>query len=388
MPTPTSRGASVTTDAGGRAPGVPTSTRPGAPGRAGAPAPVATRWPAEWERQASVWLAWPRNPTTWPGRIEAVEAAYVEMVRALQGRELVRIAAADVAHEERARGCLRAGGIDPDEGIDFAAIATDDAWLRDCGPIVVWHGTQRLALDFRFDAWGGKYPPWDRDDAFAAAAARHMGIPCVRCDEVLEGGAIDGDGEGSVLTTEACLLHPNRGGRTRERAEALLADRLGARAVLWLGDGIAGDDTDGHVDDVARFIAPGEVVVAIEADPADENHAPLADNRERLRRLRDARGKPLALVEVPMPPPVRAHGARLPASYVNFLLANEVALVPVFDVESDARALATLRECLVGREVVPISARDLVRGLGAVHCLTQQEPAAPAARTPPARGIA
>ena len=188
---------------------------------------------------------------------------------------------------------------------------------------------------------------------------------------------MDGDGAGTVLTTESCLLHPNRGaGRTREVMEERLHAYLGAEQVLWLGDGIVGDDTDGHVDDVTRFIAPGTVVTAVEDDAGDPNHAPLAENLRRLRGLRDARGKPLAVATLPMPPPLRSEGERLPASYANFYLANRVALVPVFGAPADQRALAVLAEVLSGREVVPIPARDLVHGLGAVHCLTQQEPAA------------
>ncbi|MDX1649587.1 MAG: agmatine deiminase family protein, partial [Myxococcota bacterium] len=196
--------------------------------------------------------------------------------------------------------------------------------------------------------------------------------------------SVDGDGEGTVLTTEQCLLNPNRRApgeapRTRAAMEARLADWLGAERVLWLGGGIEGDDTDGHVDDVARFVAPGVVVAAEQRDPADPDHAPLAANLERLRGMRDARGRRLEVVPLPMPPRVEAAGARCPASYANFYLANEVALVPVFDAAQDARALAILRELLPGREVVGIPARTLVVGLGAVHCLTQQEPAPPPA---------
>jgi agmatine deiminase len=338
-----------------------------------------TRWPAEWEDHAATWLAWPHAPGTWPGRLEAVERAYVEMVRALQGRELVRIAIEGNEREARARRALREGGVDADRGIEFVELPTDDAWLRDTGPIFVRRGEERIALDFRFDAWGGKYPPWERDDRVAARIARHVGIPVERVELVLEGGSLDGNGAGSVLTTESCLLHPNRkrGAEDRSRAslERLLAQHLGARRVLWLGDGIAGDDTDGHVDDIARFVAADTVVACVQPDPADVDHAPLAANRERLRAMRTADDKPLAVIELPMPEPVVRGGDRLPASHANFLLANGVALVPVFGGASDERALAILRECLPGREIVGIPSRDLVLGLGAVHCLTQHEPA-------------
>jgi agmatine deiminase len=235
---------------------------------------------------------------------------------------------------------------------------------------------ERAILDFGFDAWGGKYPPFDLDDAVPRHMAVSLGLPRFEADFVLEGGSIDGDGEGTILTTESCLLHPNRGpGRTRERVESWLADWLGARHVLWLGDGILGDDTDGHIDDITRFVAPGVVVTAIEDDPADANHEPLRANLARLRGMRDAAGRPLSIATLPMPPPVVIDGQRCPASYANFYLANGVCLVPVFRAPQDASALAVLRELLPGREVVGIDCRDLVYGLGAIHCVTQQEPA-------------
>ena len=239
-------------------------------------------------------------------------------------------------------------------------------------------GDRQVALDFRFDSWGGKYPPWDRDDRVAAQVAAHMGVPVERVDCVLEGGAIDGNGAGALLTTESCLLHPNRGqGRSRPGLERLLAERLGAERVLWLEAGIAGDDTDGHVDDVARFVGPDTVVAAVESDVSDANHRVLAANRERLREMRTASGSPLLVAELPMPGPLHAGGRRLPASHANFLLTNGAALVPVFGGPSDARALAVLRECLPGAEVVGVPAGDLVLGCGAVHCLTQQVPSLP-----------
>ncbi|MCZ6463502.1 MAG: agmatine deiminase family protein [Proteobacteria bacterium] len=333
------------------------------------------RWPAEWEEHQATWLAWPHNPETWPGRLTAVEAAFAAMVEALAPRETVCIAVDGDPMQERARRRLEERGIDPDRGVRFVDIPTDDAWIRDSGPVFVADGDETALLDFRFDSWGGKYPPWERDDAVPRGVAAHLGLRRIEVLAVLEAGSIDGDGRGAVLTTETCLLHPNRGaGRTREELEALLAETLGARHVLWLGGGIAGDDTDGHVDNVARFVAPGAVVAAVENDPGDPNHAPLRDNLERLRAMRDADGKPLDVVPLPMPPSLTADGQRLPASYANFYLANGVALVPVFAAPQDERALAVLRECLPDREIVPIPSADLVVGLGAVHCLTQQQP--------------
>jgi agmatine deiminase len=341
------------------------------------------RWPAEWEPHAATWLSWPHNPETWPGegRLARVEAAFVEMVRALAPRERVRINVADARMEERVRKLVSAAGPEVERAVDCFHHPTNDAWVRDHGPLFVVRdgpaGRERALHDFRFDSWGGKYPPWDLDDAIPGRIAAALGLRRFAHDFVLEGGSIDGDGAGALLTTEQCLLHPNRGaGRTREGVERTLAEALGARRVIWLGDGIAGDDTDGHVDDIARFVAPGVVVAAVEDDASDPNHAPLRDDLARLRAARDLAGRAFEIATLPMPPPLVDGGVRLPASHVNFLLANGVALVPVFGGRSDAVALAVLRELLPGRDVVGIPSSDLVYGLGAVHCLTQQEPAA------------
>lgn len=341
------------------------------------PASQGYRWPAEWEPHRATWLSWPHSIETWPDGLPAVHAAFGAMVAALAPHETVEIGVGDDALEETARAAIRAAGWDPDRNVRFHRWPTTDAWCRDHGPIFVRRDDGAKAIcDFRFDNWGRKYPGWELDDEVPRHVEKVLGLPRFASEVVLEGGGIDGDGQGTVLTTESCLLNPNRGpGRTRERMERLLADYLGARRVLWLGDGIEGDDTDGHVDDIARFVAPGVVVAAVCDDPADPNHAPLAENLRRLRAMRDARGAALTVVELPMPPRLEHGGQRSPASHANFYLANGVALVPVFGVPSDARALAILRELLPGREVIGIPSRELVSGFGAVHCVTQQEPA-------------
>jgi agmatine deiminase len=343
-----------------------------------APAADSLRWPAEWEPHAATWLAWPHNPETWPGCLDAAIQEFCAIVRALQGREQLRILVSDEAAEEDARRRLATCGVEDDRGLEFHRLATNDAWIRDYGP---WFLTPRegggraVLVDFGFNAWGGKYPPWDLDDGVPRRVARVMGLERVEADFVLEGGAVDGDGRGTVLTTESCLLHPNRGpGRTREVMERRLETWLGAKQVLWLGGGIEGDDTDGHVDDVARFVGAATVVAAVEDEPGDSNFTPLAENLRRLRGMRDAAGKPLSVVPLPMPPAHRLRGQRCPASYANFYLANGVALVPIFGTRSDDRALAVLREVLPDREIVAIPCANLVVGLGAIHCLTQQEP--------------
>ncbi len=337
----------------------------------------ALRWPAEWEPHAATWLAWPHNPETWPGRLPAARREFAGILRALQPHEPVCLLVRDAAMEEEARRALAAEGVDLERGLRFLHVPTNDAWARDTCPLfAVGADGALLLLDFGFNAWGGKYPPWDLDDAVPRRIAERLGAQRLEPGFVLEGGSVDGNGQGAILTTEACLLHPNRGaGRSREQMEERLARWLGARAVLWLGEGICGDDTDGHVDDVARFVAPDAIAAALEPDPSDPNHAPLQANWQRLRSLRDPEGKPFRLTPLPMPPPRLANGQRCPASYANFYLANGVALVPTFGAASDARALAVLRECLPDREVVGVPCRELVVGLGSIHCLTQQEPA-------------
>ena len=327
------------------------------------------RWPAEWEPHRATWLGWPHNPDTWPGHLEAARREYLEIVRALLGREQVELVVPDAATEDDVRARLASAGTHLGTGLGFHHVPTNDVWFRDTAPIFV-HGDDGLrAIDFEFDAWGGKYPPWDLDADLGRVVAEAAGVPREAPGFVLEGGAIDGDGQGTVLTTEQCLLHPNREAAGRDRAgmEARLARWLGAGRVIWLPGGIAGDDTDGHIDDVCRFVAPG-VVVAASAD-AGSDQAILAANRRAL----EAAG--LEVHDLPMPPAHRVDGERCPASYTNFYLANGAALVPLFGAPSDARALDVLRDLLPGREVVGIPCGHLILGLGAIHCLTQQEPA-------------
>ncbi|MDJ0850576.1 MAG: agmatine deiminase family protein [Myxococcota bacterium] len=342
------------------------------------PAELGYRWPAEWERHAATWLTWPHNPDTWPGCLEPARREFAGFVRELGFREPVRLLVPDGDAEASARSHLAAAGADRDR-VAIHRVPTDDSWIRDYGPVFLVREDGVALADFGFDCWGRKYEPWERDDAVPSVLEKLLARPRFRADFVLEGGAVDGDGAGTVLTTESCLLHPNRGaGRTREAMERRLADWLGAERTLWLGAGIEGDDTDGHVDDVVRFVAAATVVAAVCGDSSDPNHAPLADNLRRLRAMRDASGRALTVVELPMPPRLEHRGERSPASYANFLLANDCALVPVFEVEEDARALAVLREVMPGRDVVGVPSRHLVRGLGALHCLSQQEPRAPA----------
>lgn len=335
---------------------------------------VQYRMPAEWEPHRGVWTAWPHREASWPGRFEPVPAAFARMVAAIAPFTPVHVNVCEGLRAEAER-VLRAAGA-PMRRILFHDIPTDDAWLRDTGPIVVADsGGGPVALDWRFNAWGGKYEPYDRDDAVARRVAEALGLPVVSPGIVLEGGSIDVNGQGSLLTTGQCLLNPNRNpGLSREEIEGYLRRFLGATNVLWLGEGIAGDDTDGHVDDIARFVGPSTVVAVVENDPADENHGPLQDNLRRLRSMTDEAGRPLEVTPLPTPGVIEIDGQRVPASYANFLVTNGLVLVPTYGVPQDDTALGTLARCFPDRAIQGIDCRDLIWGLGAVHCLTVQIP--------------
>ena len=332
------------------------------------------RMPPEWTPHQGTWLSWPHNVETWPGCLPEAEAALERAVVALAGGEVVHINVLDAAHEATLRRRF-AASVAP-ERIRFHRIVTDDAWCRDHGAIFAYDDADALvALDFSFNAWGGKYLPYDADAAAARRMAAALGVPRVAIDRVLEGGSIEVNGAGCVLTTEQCLLNPNRNPTlSRADVEAMLDRYLGAPQVVWLGEGIVGDDTDGHIDDLTRFVAEATVVTVVEPNRADPNHAPLAQNLERLRGVRLRDGRALTIVELPMPDPVHGARGRLPASYANFYVGNDAVILPVFAAPQDARAIDVLANCFPTRRVVPIDARALVVGLGTFHCLTQQIP--------------
>jgi len=348
------------------------------------PAALGYRMPAEWEPHAATWLAWPHERSDWPGKFAPIPWVYAEVVRHLVTGERVRILVDDAATERRARTTLTRAGVDV-AGVDFFRMRTDRSWTRDFCPLFVRRHEGDVGLTgWRFNGWA-KYPNHRRDAAVPTALARRLGRPLwtpTRPDGrpfVLEGGSIDVDGRGTLLTTEECLLdavQARNPGVGRAAIEAILGAYLGVRKVLWLVRGIVGDDTHGHVDDVARFVDERTIVAAVEDDPSDANHAPLADNLARLAAMTDADGRPYRVVRLPMPAPVVFAGQRLPASYANFYVANRVVLVPTFNDVRDRDALATLSDVFPGRRIVGIHARDLVLGLGTLHCMTQQEPAA------------
>ncbi|HWA86802.1 MAG TPA: agmatine deiminase family protein [Opitutus sp.] len=341
------------------------------------PAALGFRMPAEWEPQAAVWLSWPHRRSTWPGHFWEVPPAFAAFVSALTRFEEVRINCGRMLQARARRLCVQAGA--DMARVRFFDHATDDAWCRDHGPIFVKDGeTGEVAVtDWTFNTWGGKNPPWDRDDAVPAKVARALKLRRFRNPMVLEGGSIDVNGRGLLLTSEQCLLNPNRNPNlSRAEIERQLRDFLGVRKILWLGEGIAGDDTDGHIDDMARFFRPDGIVAGAEANGRDPNHRPLAENLERLQGFRTPAGRKFELVKLPMPAPMGFHGERVPASYANFLVVNGAVLVPAFrQPKRDLAAGAILSDCFPGREVVPIDCYHLIWGLGTLHCLSQQQPA-------------
>ncbi|NLZ05446.1 MAG: agmatine deiminase family protein [Phycisphaerae bacterium] len=341
--------------------------------------------PAEWERHEATWLGWPHNRTDWPGKIAPIHWVYGEIVRKIAPGEIVRILVNSEQHEKQVRRILTRVGVDLSR-IEFFRFPTNRGWTRDFGPVFVRRNEppREVAIaSFRFNAWA-KYPDWDLDCRIAERVAKAMGrrIFYVRHggeDVVLEGGAIDVNGCGTLLTTEECLLDDKVQVRnpklSRGDIERVCRDYLGAGQVLWLARGIVGDDTHGHVDDLCRFVSPRTVVLCQEPNAGDENHRILEENRERLEgyRLRD--GSRIEIVRLPMPEPLYQDGQRLPASYANFYIANSAVLVPTFNDPNDRIALGILAELFRDRPVVGIHAVDLVWGLGTLHCLTQQEPA-------------
>ena len=358
--------------------------------------------PAEWEPHAATWIAWPHNREDWPGKFAPIPWVYVEIVRLLSRFEPVHIVVRGGHMKRRASDRLDAAGVDL-ERVKFFKAATDRVWLRDSGPTFVVKDQETSdgakadgssppdatgpigLIEWKFNAWA-KYRNYRDDRRLPRRLSRWLGLPrwVPRAEQggrpvrvVMEGGAIDVNGRGTVLTTEECLLsevQARNPGLGREDLERLLGEYLGARHVIWLGRGIDGDDTHGHVDDLARFVDPRTVVTVVEPRTDDPNHEPLRENLERLHAARDQDGQPLRVVELPMPRPVLFEGQRLPASYANFYIANGTVLVPTFNDPADRIALDTLAGVFPGREVVGVHCGDLVLGLGTLHCLSQQQP--------------
>jgi agmatine deiminase len=345
--------------------------------------------PAEWETHLASYIVWPHNLDTWPGKFEPIPPLFAQMAAAIAHFEPLRVLVKDASEIAKVRAMI-AKALTPDaspvrlDRVDVVVVPTNDSWVRDHGPILVnaraldHRGTAgQIALDWRFNSWGEKYGRFDLDDVVPQRLSDSYGFEVIEPGIVLEGGSIDVNGAGSLMTTESCLLNKNRNpSLSRTEIEEYLKVYLGVSNILWLGDGIAGDDTDGHIDDLARFVNERTIVTVVENDPADANYDVLADNLARLRTLRDNRDRAFTIETLPMPPALFYDGTRLPASYANFYFVNGGVIVPTFDCAADAVALTTLERLLPGRRVVGLPATDLVWGLGAVHCLTQQHPAA------------
>ena len=343
--------------------------------------------PAEWQPHEATWLAWPHQRADWPGKFAPIPWVYADIIKHLHTGEFVHLLVNDAKSEKQARAVLTKVGVDFAR-IRFFHIPTDRVWLRDSGPIFLTKGAGELAMtDWHFNAWA-KYDNWRDDDQVPGHINKHLRLKRwqPRCNGkrvVLEGGSIDVNGAGLLLTTEECLLSPVQARNprlTKAEIEQSLCDNLGVKKVLWLGDGIAGDDTHGHVDDLTRFVGPRTVVTVIEQNRADPNFAPLQENLRRLGEMTDAAGKALEIVKLPMPTPLFFNGQRLPVSYANFYIGNDKVLVPTFNDPLDRQALGILADLFRERTVVGIHAVDLVWGLGTLHCMTQQQPAAAALR--------
>lgn len=359
------------------------------------PAELGYHMPAEWQRHSATWLSWPKDPETWPDRVPQVEKIFLQMMAALAPGETVNLLVNDEETEQSVRRrCTFPGA----ENIRFHLIPTVDSWIRDYGPNFLVSDRQvsdkvsdklqfvaaghPLAYnDWIFNAWGNKYPELKKDDSIPAQLESLLGVPRFEPGIVMEGGSIDVNGAGCVLTTEQCLLNANRNPHlSKDEIEVYLKRYLGVEKVLWLGEGIVGDDTDGHIDDIARFVSPDVIVCAVEEDPQDANYKLLQDNLVRLRAMTNVQSRAFEIVTLPMPEIVGGASTdtrnldRLPASYANFYIANGVVLAPVFGHANDAKALETLGRLFPDRRVVGINCEPLVWGMGTIHCVTQQQP--------------
>jgi agmatine deiminase len=352
------------------------------------PTPLALgyRMPAEWEPHAATWLAWPHNKTDWPGKFEAIPWVFADIIRHLARAEEVNLIVASAREKQMAKEALRRSHVDT-QRVKFHLWPTNRIWTRDSGPIFIKNERSVAITNWRFNAWA-KYPDWKHDNQLPERIAKKLKLqeftPVVERDGkpyqvVLEGGSIDVNGQGLMLSTEECHLskiQQRNPGLTQRELEQVFADYLGIEKVIWLGQGIQGDDTHGHVDDISRFVAADTVLTAVEPRRGDTNYEPLKENLRRLRAATDLGGRRLQIVELPLPRPVIFRGQRLPASYANFYIANGLVLVPTFNDPSDRIALNILADLFPDREVVGIHCGDFIWGLGAIHCMTQQQPAA------------
>ncbi len=342
------------------------------------PAQLGYYFPAEFAPHAATWLSWPHKEASWPGKLETIYPSYCKFIKEVSAGEPVHINVNDTAMREFATAQLEKAGVNL-SNVKFFLHPTNDAWCRDHGPAFLINpkaAIKKVIVDWGYNAWGDKYPPYDLDDQVPTLIANAYDIPVFYPGIVMEGGSVEFNGKGALLTSTACLLNPNRNPHlNKEQIEAYLRNYYGVEQILWVSEGIVGDDTDGHIDDTIRFVNEDTVLTVVEENKADENHLLLQTNLKELQQMRLSDGRSLNIIELPMPDPVVYDGQRLPASYANFYIANTVVVVPVFGSPKDERALQIIQDCFPDRKVVGIDSVDIIWGLGSFHCLSQQEPA-------------
>jgi agmatine deiminase len=345
---------------------------------AATPKSLGYRFPAEFEQHEATWLSWPHKEASWPGKLDAVYPFYAQFVKALAESEKVRINVADEAMKNFALGHLNAAGVNL-EHVAFFFHPTNDAWCRDHGPAFLVNPQaeqKKVIVDWGYNAWGGKYPPFDLDDVIPTLIGKEFNIPVFHPGIVMEGGSVEFNGAGTLLTSTACLLNPNRNPHlNQEQIEEYLRNYYGVDQILWVDEGVVGDDTDGHIDDTVRFVNENTVLTVVEENPADENYDLLQHNLNQLKAMRLPNGQALNIIELPMPDAVVYDDQRLPASYANFYIANTSVIVPTFRCAKDEKALQIIQSCFPTRKVIGIDSTEIIWGLGSFHCLSQQEPA-------------
>lgn len=341
------------------------------------PAELGYHFPAEWYPHRATWLSWPHKEASWPGKIETIYPVYATFIKELAKGERVCINVVDEAMKNKALNYLNQVGCDISK-VDFFLHPTNDAWCRDHGPaflIQPGHAIPKVIVDWGYNAWGGKYPPFDLDDQVPTWIGGKFNLPVYYPGIVMEGGSVDFNGKGTVLTTTACLLNENRNPHLNQKQiEEYLQKFYGIEQTLWLGDGIVGDDTDGHIDDITRFVNEDTVVTVVETVKKDGNYKLLQENLKELKTMRLLNGKQLNVIELPMPSPVVYEDQRLPASYANFYIGNDVVVVPTYRDKNDDKAVGIIADCFKDRRVIGLDSTDIIWGLGSFHCLSQQEP--------------
>jgi agmatine deiminase len=345
---------------------------------AATPKSLGYRFPAEFEEHEATWLSWPHKEASWPGKLDAVYPYYAQFVKALAESEKVRINVTDETMKNFALGHLSAAGVNLAQ-VAFFFHPTNDAWCRDHGPAFLVNPEaeqKKVIVDWGYNAWGGKYPPFDLDDVIPTLIGKEFNIPVFHPGIVMEGGSVEFNGAGTLLTSTACLLNPNRNPHlNQEQIEEYLRNYYGVDQILWVDEGVVGDDTDGHIDDTVRFINENTVLTVVEENPADENYELLQHNLNQLKAMRLPNGQALNIIELPMPDAVVYDDQRLPASYANFYIANTSVIVPTFRCAKDEKALQIIQSCFPTRKVIGIDSTEIIWGLGSFHCLSQQEPA-------------